>query len=134
MQNRRAASLCSLERVVRLPAYRGASGRPEPGTATPAGERGRCRREGTNEAVDEPKEGTDDRSARAGTNVCWREVGADVPPATEGTGTRSPSKNPALTLPVAGPNESKLSDGGWRRKTKPTRKARRQPLFAGARG
>ena len=33
-----AASLCSLERVVRLPAYRGASGPPELETATPAGE------------------------------------------------------------------------------------------------
>ena len=32
------ASLCSLERVVRLPAYRGASGPPELKTWTPAGE------------------------------------------------------------------------------------------------
>ena len=37
-EKRRAAMACSLERVVRLPAYRGASGTPEGQATTPAGE------------------------------------------------------------------------------------------------
>ena len=54
-EKERAASLCSLERVVRLPAYRGASGPPERATTHRRGNDGRCRRERMNEAGDVPK-------------------------------------------------------------------------------
>ena len=49
--------------------------------------------------------------ARAGSGVGWLELGTGSPPATKGTGTRSPSKPPSEE--VAGPNELKLSDRGW---------------------
>ena len=66
-------------------------------TARPAGDGGAkeltCRK-------DRPAEGT----ARAGTCVCWLEVGGDMPPAT-GTGRRSLSKNPPPALLVAEPND-----------------------------
>ena len=62
-------------------------------------------------------------TARTGTNGCWHELGADAPPATKRRGTRSPSQNPAPALPVAGPNELKLSDRGWRGQTWNTKKS-----------
>ena len=58
-KRRPLAGLRSLERVVRLPAYRGASGPPE---RTDVGHRrgndGRCRRKGTTDADDEPERQT----------------------------------------------------------------------------
>ena len=60
--------------------------------------------------------------ARARTDWCWLELGTDSPPATEGTWTDSPSKNP--NEEVAGPNELKLSDSPTKDKTKHERRAR----------
>ena len=101
---------CSLERVVRPPAYRGPSGRPEEQTATPAGERwalspGMDERSNRLARKKERADGT----ARAGTSVCWLVLKTGVPPAT-GTGTRSPSKHPGRIAGLT--NSSSATEAG----------------------
>ena len=99
------ASLCSLERVVRLPRLQ--RGLWTAGTeGDDAGGGTRVLPPGRRERSEwlAGKEGRADGSARAGTDKCWREVGTSSPPATKGTGTSVPLVNPPTELPVAGPN------------------------------
>ena len=71
-------------------------------------------------------------TARAGTDVCWLELGTGSTMATKGTGTRSPSPNPAEK--VAGlTNSSSATEAGEEGHDK-QKMLERQPLFAGARG
>ena len=113
------AGACSLERVVRPPAYRGASGPPELRTWTPAGEGGCCRRDRLTEAEDEPEGWTGRR-----TNGNRLDCG--------GAGTRVPSKNtPAkprgltLSSSATGTGDARLDN---------EKRRQRRCLFAGARG
>ena len=107
------ASLCSLERVVRPPAYRGPLDRRKDRLPLRRGNEGAAAGKGGAEERTGRKDKPADGMARAGTDGCWRELGSGVPSVT-GTGTDSPPKHP--TEKVAGPNASKLSDRGWPRK------------------
>ena len=119
-EKERAASLCSLERVVRPPAYRGPLDRRNGERGLRRGNDGLCRREWVNE---------DDDDLAKQTVVTGRTEG-DA--ATGRTGPDLPSENPAKK--TQGLTDPSSATGTGEVKLAMQNQPERRWLFAGARG
>ena len=111
-RKRLAASLCSLERVVRPPAYRGPLDCRNGGRRLRRGNDGRCRRKSVNEGTGWPEGKTCRQDGPSGN---WRVLARTRNHLD--TGKRGNGNTPTLENPTAldcWPNGLKLSDRGWR--------------------
>ena len=126
------ASLCSLERVVRLPAYRGPLDRRNWGRRLRRGNDGRCRREGLNGGTSVPEGKTSQWNDPSGNGRVLARTRNRLAIGNRGSGNRLAIKEPTGKKLLGLTPPSSATEAGDAR-LRIQRNPDRQPPFAGAR-